>query len=69
MVEWIEPELIRVFCPAFADVFVGREPTEGFQPLGEVIGREESAEVVSKLVVAAIMVAPDSGFFQGFVSL
>jgi hypothetical protein len=38
VVEWIEPELILVFCPAFADALVGRKPKEGFQPLGEVIG-------------------------------
>ena len=64
MVEWIEPELIRVFCPVFADVFVGREPTEGFQSLGEVISREESGEVPAKLIVAVVVIAANGSFFQ-----
>ena len=62
--EWIEFELIRIFCPTFADVFVRREPPQGFQPFGEVVGREESGEVLSQLVVAVVMVAPDGGLFQ-----
>ena len=36
--ERIEPELIRVFCPAFADVFVGCEPSKGSQLIDEVSG-------------------------------
>ena len=62
--EWTKPELIRVFYPAFTDVLVGREPTEGFQPLSEVISREECGEVLSKLFVAVVMVGSDGGFFQ-----
>ncbi len=31
--DWIEPELIRVFCPAFADVIVGCETSQGFPSL------------------------------------
>ena len=64
VMEWIEPELIRVFCPAFADVFVRREASKGSQPLGEVVGGEESGEVVSKLIVAVVMVMADGGLFQ-----
>ncbi len=64
MVEWIEPELTRVFCPAFADVFVRCEAPQGFQPLGEVVGRQESGEVLAKLVVAVVVVAADGRFFE-----
>jgi hypothetical protein len=62
VVEWIELELIRVFCPAFADVFVRCEASEGFQPLGEVVGRQESGEVLAKLIVAVVVVAADGRF-------
>ena len=67
MVEWIEPELLRVFCPAFADVFVRREPSQGFQPLGEVIGRQEIGEMIAKLIVIFIVTAADGGLLQGAV--
>ncbi|MEY3234186.1 MAG: hypothetical protein RL230_1457, partial [Pseudomonadota bacterium] len=30
-------EPVRLFCPAFADVFVGCEAFEGLEPLGEVV--------------------------------
>jgi len=59
VVAWIEPELIRVFCPAFADVFVGCKPSEGFKPLGEVVGRQERGEVLAKLIMAVVVVAAD----------
>ena len=64
MVEWIEPELIWVFCPAFANVFVSREASQGFQALGEVVSGEEGSEMFSELVVAVIMVAADGCLFQ-----
>jgi hypothetical protein len=65
VVEWIEPELIRVFCPAFADVFVRREASERFQPLGEIVGCQERGEVLAKLIVAVVMIAADGcGFRQ-----
>ena len=67
MVEWIEPELTRVFCPAFADVFVGREAAEGFQPLPEVIGSQESGEVFLQLIVAVIVIAANGCLFQGAI--
>jgi hypothetical protein len=51
VVDRIEPELIRVFCPAFADVFVGREPSQGFEPLCEIIGGQKSGEIAAELIV------------------
>jgi len=67
VVDWIEPELIRAFCPAFADVFVGCEPSQGLEPLCEVVGSQESGEVFAQLIVAVIMIAADSSLFQGAV--
>ena len=50
MVDRIEPELIRIFCPAFADEFVGGETSQRFKALGEVVGCQEGIEVLSKLI-------------------
>ena len=63
MVDGVKPELIRVFCPAFTDIFVRRQPPEGFQPLREVISRQESGEMFAELVVAVIVVTPDGCLF------
>ena len=62
--EWIEPELIRVFCPAFANVFVRRQPSEGFEPLREIIGSQEGCEMVFQLGMAVVVEAFDGGFLD-----
>src|SRR6516162_535120 len=62
--ERIEAEPIRVLCPAFADVLVRREASQGFQPLGKVVSREEGGEMPAKLIVAVVMIAADGGLFQ-----
>src|SRR5450631_3141674 len=36
-VGWIVSEASRVVCPRVADAFVGRETSEGLEPLGEII--------------------------------
>ena len=63
----IEPELIRIFCPAFADVFVRGEPFQRFEALGEVVGCQEGVEVLPKLVVGLVMVAAHGCFFEGAI--
>ena len=63
----IEPELIRVFCPAFADEFVRGETSQRFKALGEVVGSEEGVEVLSKLIMGFVMIAAHGCFFQGAV--
>ena len=60
----IEPELIRVFCPAFADEFVRGETSQRFEALGEVVGCQEGIEVLSKLIVGLVMIAAHGCFFQ-----
>jgi hypothetical protein len=60
----IEPELIRVFCPAFADVFVRCQASKGFEALGKVGGGQEVFEVFAELIVAVVVVAPDSGILN-----
>src|ERR1039458_1618597 len=60
-------ESIWFACPGFADGFKGREPLQGLETLGEVIGVEERCEVLAKLVVAVVVIAPDSRLLEGAV--
>ena len=60
-------ESIWFVCPGFADGFEGREPLQGFEPLGEVVSVEERCEVLAELVVAVVVIAPDSRLLEGAV--
>src|ERR1039458_9172414 len=60
-------ESIWFACPGFADGFKGREPLQSLETLGEVIGVEERCEVLAKLVVAVVVIAPDSRLLEGAV--
>lgn len=45
--ERIKDESIWLFCPELADIFVGCEALEGFEPLGKIITHDEVAQVAS----------------------
>ena len=45
--------------PCFADSLVGREAFEGLEPSAEVVSGAEVAEMLSKLVVAFVVVSFD----------
>jgi hypothetical protein len=66
-VEWIDVESFWLFRPALADVLVGREPFEGLQALGEVVGADEVLKMGSELVVALVVEALDGGVLDGAV--
>jgi hypothetical protein len=53
--------------PEFAEVFVGREPFEGLESSGEVIGFEEVVQVRFELVVGVVEVSLDSRVLDGSV--
>jgi len=55
----IEPESFGLLCPDFADIFIWREPVQGFKSLGEVVGHDEAFQVLAKLVMAFIVIALD----------
>ena len=55
----IEPESFGLLCPGFADIFIWREPVQGFKSLGEVVGHDEASQVLAKLVMAFIVIAFD----------
>jgi len=57
-------ESIGFFCPGFTDGFERREPIQSLETLGEVVGGEECLDVLAKLVVAVVVVAPNSRLFE-----
>jgi hypothetical protein len=63
-VGWIVSESAGLVCPSFADVLVGSEPPQGLEALGEVVGVDECLDVLAKLVVAVVVVAPNSRLFE-----
>lgn len=52
-------------CPDFTHIFVGREATEGLQPLPEVIGCHEVVEMDLQLLMAITIEALDGCLFDG----
>ena len=65
--DWVEDESIRLLCPCLADVFVGCETPQGFQPAAEVVGGEEVGQVGSELVVRVVVIAVDGRLLDGSV--
>lgn len=57
-------ESVWLWCPDFADIFVGDQASEGLEPAGKVPGRHEVCAVRSRLVMAVVMKAFDGGLFD-----
>ncbi len=64
MVVRVDTKLIWVFRPYFADVFIGCQALEGLEPLGKVVGHQESLHVSLQFVMRAVMVSLDRGFLD-----
>src|SRR5262249_19712519 len=60
-------ESIGFFSPGFTDGFERRESIQSLETLGEVVGVEEYLHVLAKLVVAVVVVAPNSRLFESTV--
>src|SRR5262249_42721872 len=60
-------ESIGFSCPGFTDGFERREPIQSLETLGEVVGVEECLDVLAKLVVAVVVVAPNGRLFESTV--
>lgn len=67
LLERIESESIWLFRPDLADVLVGREPLEGLEALGEVIGGHEVREMGAKLGMGFVVEALDGRVLDGSV--
>ena len=65
--DWVESKSIRGLRPEFAEVFVGREPFEGLESWGEVVGFEEVGQVRFELFVGVVKVALDRGILDGSI--
>ena len=60
----VKSELLRVFCPYFADIFMRRESAEGFETPGEIICSEKIGKVLAQLVMVFIVVALHCCLFE-----
>ena len=62
---WTKFEALGFFCPDGADVFVGRESSEGFESSGEVVGVDEVGEMLAEVLVGFVVEAFDGCFLEG----
>ena len=62
--DWIEIESLRLDCPLLADELVGRKAFECFQPSTEVVSVDKVGEMLSKLVMAVVVIPFDGGFLN-----
>ena len=62
--ERVKDEPVWLFCPNFADEFVGCETFEGLEPSSEIVGRDEVGERVSKLVMSFVVEPLDRCVFD-----
>ena len=59
LMDWIEPESFGLCCPDAADVFIRREASQGLEAAGEIVCRDEIADVSAELIVAVVVIAFD----------
>ena len=50
----MEPESFGLFCPDAADVFIRREAFEGLEAAGEIVCRDEIADLSAESIVAIV---------------
>ncbi len=60
----IQPESFWLICPAFADLFVGRQAFEGLETPGVIVGVDEVIEMGFELLMAVVVIAFDGGFLD-----
>ena len=65
--DWVESKSIRGLRPEFAEVFVGREPSECLESSSEVVGFEEVGQVRFELFVGVVKVALDRCVLNGSI--
>jgi hypothetical protein len=64
---WIDGKAFGFFLPALTDVFIRGKPSEGFESLGEIVGRQEGIEVLFEVLMRLAIEFSDRGFFEGAV--
>ena len=67
MLDRVEDEASRLFCPDVADVLIGREPFEDLETASEVVGHHEVGQMRSELLVTVVVIAIDRRFLEGTV--
>src|SRR5579859_2895005 len=63
----IKSKPIRIFLPGFADEFIRSKASESFESSGKVVSSHEVSHVCTKLGVAVVMEAVNSGLFDGAI--
>jgi len=64
VVDGIQSESLRLFCPDLADAFEGRQSPKALQAPSEVIGGEECRQVSAKALVSRVVEAPNGRIFD-----
>jgi len=63
-VDRIDPESFKFGCPLFADELIERQTFQGLEPVTEVVGVDEVAQVLPELRVIIVVAALDHGFLE-----
>jgi hypothetical protein len=58
LLERVERESCRFFCPGLADEFVRCEALERLEPFGEVVGGNEVGQMAAQLVMGFVSARP-----------
>ena len=61
---WVCPESFGFFCPGFNDEFVWGQAYKGLEASAVIAGVDEVCDVAFELLMAAVRVAFDGGFFD-----
>lgn len=61
---WINRQAFWFLLPDFTDVFIGSKSLEGFEAFGEVIGHQDTVEMLFQMLMRLVIVFLDWGFFS-----
>ena len=67
VVEGIESESLRLFCPELTDALEGRETAKTLESLRKVVRLEKGGQVGAETVVRLVVEPPDRSVFDGTV--
>ncbi len=63
----IESKSIGLILPTFANELVCSKTAESLESFGEIVGSDEVIEVGAQMLMAVVVVALNSGLFEGAV--
>lgn len=60
----IDGKAFWLFLPALADVLIGGEPFQRFEPLREIIGHEKRVQMCFQVIMSRVVIFFHGGFFE-----